>query len=125
MFTRVYWNQPVGPSIRVSVPVGAQNTSNFVSPTRNVLLQLCRNLTHTLIIYWCFARHNFEVLAPFRLRNYFPLNLQFCFYKSCFCQSTGECINPFPNNKILDSSKLKEFADDNFKFDENGRKFFR
>ena len=32
-------------------------------------------------------------------------------------------INPFPNNKILDSSKLKEFAFDNFKFDENGRKF--
>ena len=24
--------------------------------------------------------------------------------------------------KIVDSSKLKEFADDNFKFDENGRK---
>ena len=24
---------------------------------------------------------------------------------------------------ILDSSKLKEFADDNIKFDENGRKF--
>ena len=37
----------------------------------------------------------------------------------------GKNINPFPNNKILDSSKLKEFADDNFKFDENGRKFFR
>ena len=28
----------------------------------------------------------------------------------------------FPNDKFLDSSKLKEFADDNFKFDENGRK---
>ena len=25
--------------------------------------------------------------------------------------------------QILDSSKLKQFADDNFKFDENGRKF--
>ena len=25
--------------------------------------------------------------------------------------------------QILDSFKLKEFADDNFKFDENGRKF--
>ena len=25
--------------------------------------------------------------------------------------------------QILDSSKLKEFADDNFKFDENGRVF--
>ena len=32
-------------------------------------------------------------------------------------------LNPFPNDKILDSSRLKDFADDNFKFDENGRKF--
>ena len=32
-------------------------------------------------------------------------------------------LNPFPNNKFLDSSNLKEFADDNFKFDENGKKF--
>ena len=30
---------------------------------------------------------------------------------------------PFPKRQILDSSKLKEIADDNFKFDENGRKF--
>ena len=28
----------------------------------------------------------------------------------------------FPKRQILDSSKLKEFADDNFKFDENDRK---
>ena len=28
----------------------------------------------------------------------------------------------FTTQQILDSSKLKEFADDNFKFDENGRK---
>ena len=28
----------------------------------------------------------------------------------------------FPKRQILDSSKLKKFADDNFKFDENGRK---
>ena len=27
------------------------------------------------------------------------------------------------NRQILDSSKLKEFADNNFKFDKNGRKF--
>ena len=31
-------------------------------------------------------------------------------------------FNPFPNDKF-NSSKPKEFADDNFKFDENGRKF--
>ena len=32
-------------------------------------------------------------------------------------------INPFPNDKFLDSSKLKEAADDNLMFDESGRKF--
>ena len=31
-------------------------------------------------------------------------------------------IQPFTRQQILDPSKLKEFADDNFKFDENGRK---
>ena len=30
---------------------------------------------------------------------------------------------PFPKQQILDSSKLKELADDYFKFDWNGRKF--
>ena len=30
---------------------------------------------------------------------------------------------PFPKRQILDSSKLKEFADDNFKFDKISRKF--
>ena len=29
---------------------------------------------------------------------------------------------PITKRQILDSSKQKEFADDNFKFDENGRK---
>ena len=37
----------------------------------------------------------------------------------------GKGFNPFPNDKFLESFKLKEFADDNFKFDENGRKFFK
>ena len=32
-------------------------------------------------------------------------------------------LNPFPNDKILDWSKLKEFADNNFEFDENGVTF--
>ena len=39
---------------------------------------------------------------------YIPLKFQF---------------NPLPDDKILDWSKLKQFADDNFKFDENSRKF--
>ena len=32
-------------------------------------------------------------------------------------------FSPFPNDKFLDFSKLKEFADNNFKFDENCSKF--
>ena len=32
------------------------------------------------------------------------------------------CNNPITRQQVLDSSKLKEFAEDNFKFDENGRK---
>ena len=32
-------------------------------------------------------------------------------------------FKPFPKRQILDHSTLKGFADDNFTFDENGRKF--
>ena len=34
-------------------------------------------------------------------------------------------FNPFPNDKFLDSSQFKEFADNNFNFVENGRKLFK
>ena len=34
-------------------------------------------------------------------------------------------INPFPKRQILDSSKLKEFTNDNLNFDENVRKFLK
>ena len=47
-------------------------------------------------------------------------------YPKCdFCSSVSTCLcfNPFPNDKFLDPSKLKEVAAGNFKFDENGRKF--
>ena len=35
------------------------------------------------------------------------------------------CIEYFPKQKILDSSKLKEFPDDNFRSDKIGRKFLK
>ena len=51
-----------------------------------------------------------------------------CFKKACFPGTSKgvvvwEWVSPFPKKQILDSSKLKEFEDDNFKFDGNGRKF--
>ena len=43
------------------------------------------------------------------------------------CQKQGNTVpppllSPITRRQILDSSNLKEFADDNFKFDKNGRK---
>ena len=32
-------------------------------------------------------------------------------------------FNPFPKRQNLDAPKLKEFTDDEFKFDDNGRTF--
>ena len=40
-----------------------------------------------------------------------------------FCPSRVKQAKVFSKQPILESSKLKEFADDNFNFDENGRKF--
>ena len=53
-----------------------------------------------------------------------------CFEKASFPDTSKgfflwELVNFFPNDKFLDSSKLIEFADDNFGFDENGRNFFK
>ena len=52
------------------------------------------------------------------------------------CQKVSLCVNglncifkalaeylPFPKQQILNSSRQKQFADNNFRFDENGRKF--
>ena len=40
----------------------------------------------------------------------------------CCLVKSSITVDPFPNDEILDSSKLEEFADDNLKFDENDRK---
>ena len=42
-----------------------------------------------------------------------------------YSQYSRNFCYPFPKQQILDSSKLKEFADDNFKLGVNGRKFFK
>ena len=34
-------------------------------------------------------------------------------------------FDPSPKRQILDSSELRDFADDNFKLDENGGEFFK
>ena len=51
----------------------------------------------------------------------------FLLFTKCFLLFPNQILpyQPFPNQQILDSSKLKEFTNDNFNFDENGRQFFK
>ena len=42
--------------------------------------------------------------------------------KWCIGEWVEHLTKPITRQQILDSSKLKEFTDDNLKFDENGRK---
>ena len=51
------------------------------------------------------------------LSNWTNLRFLFPFMKY------SDVFQPFPKQQILDPSKLKVFADDNFERDENGRKF--
>ena len=48
------------------------------------------------------------------------LYLNFCKHALSF-NHRESCFKPFPKRQILDSFKLKEFADDNVIFNENGR----
>ena len=41
------------------------------------------------------------------------------------CNVILSILYPFPKQHILDSSEQKDFADDNFKYDKNGRNFFK
>ena len=44
-----------------------------------------------------------------------------CTESVCYVSVTSQ-YNAIQDDRILESSELKDFADDNFKFDENGRK---
>ena len=55
-------------------------------------------------------------------------NEQFLLFQQCFLPfekivGKGVDVGVFPKQQILESSKLKESADENFEFDENGRNF--
>ena len=71
-----------------------------------------------------------ESILQHLIKSFWLMELFEDWHRTIFLQRRGfsgkevkTVFNPFPHKKILDSSKLKEFAGDNFKFDENGRKF--
>ena len=70
----------------------------------------------------CGKRRNCSLRAISRFPTVFSKGLFPRDVKRCHCVEMGQ---PFPKRQILDSSKLEDFADDNFKFEENGRKLSR
>ena len=60
---------------------------------------------------------------PWLKQTFWHINLV-CFTKKLIFSGKHSCkFKPFPKQHILDSSKLKEFANNNFKFDDYDRKF--
>ena len=53
---------------------------------------------------------------------FYSISLNYIATASAPIHAFLDIFYPFPKQTILDSSKLKEVTDDNFKVDENGRK---
>ena len=60
-------------------------------------------------------------VTPFLSAFLCHIVLRICVISVVYCKLTH--INPFAYDAILDSSKWKEFADDNFEFEKSGSKF--
>ena len=91
-----------------------------------IVLKLCRYIHHVLKL--CVTQ--FSTIYSLCFKDYLPLYFKFFFFFSFFCEGGVKLFVsvkgwrvylPFPKWQILDSSKLEEFADNNFRFDENGR----
>ena len=78
------------------------------------LLVLCL-VRHTLLFIYFFR----ELISFIGFLDRCHTSVFIALNKLC----TNKCFDPFPNDKFLDISKPVDFAGDNSKFDENGRKF--
>ena len=70
--------------------------------------------------YWVYGHRMVNEVDFKRFRQAFNVSVKKEFADDEMVSVTHK---PFPNDKFLDSFKLKEFADNNFKLNENGRKF--
>ena len=104
--------------------VGNENNSTVIYNDLFLGLQISKITLHNTVIRTpiketVFSKHCGE-------KKKMLVTSIFFFSTQCFLSSQRQIplfkpLNPFPNNKFLDPSKLKAFPDDNFKFDENGR----
>ena len=85
------------------------------NPTR--ALYFCHAFIHLLICHRLCPEDCRLMTKPHGL-SWIEFDISF---SECYTYTIPSAY-PITRRQILDSSKLKEFADDNFKFDENGRK---
>ena len=77
-----------------------------------------KNVTQKLTLQVYRLLCNFEENERYDHSFVVPQSLCAC---CCLGAKTGiSFLQPFPKRQILDYSKMKQFADDNFKFDEMG-----
>ena len=89
-----------------------ESTENIVGKGENAGYQ------HFLLFPQCFQKFSFPSLK-FGISG---LRLKLILQGNSCTKESKLADKPITRQQLLDYSKLKEFADDNFKFDENGRK---
>ena len=85
-------------------------------------MSICSSNTRKALFITAMRQKSREIIAG---KGEIAPNEAFLLSCNVFFLSIDKSFNPFPKQQILDSSKLKEFADDNFKFNENKRKLFK
>ena len=83
------------------------------------------SFSHNVVLHFPIQISIFLVTFILSSANAFRLDLCrfFVVGKELTLYQTILTFNPLPDDKILDRSKLKQSADDDFKFDESSRKF--
>ena len=89
----------------------------------NVFCSFTESCVSLVAFHFFFFVYKMVFNCSLRVTSPFPT----LFSKDLYCRhmKIRACLGkgkPITRRQILDSSKLKEFADDNFKFEENGRK---
>ena len=114
---------------RVSIHWILQAAVFFFYLDLSTILSFGRGNQHFVLLrFLVFFLMNFIISGAFYLRSTNAWNLVqskiSSFGKKISPLLSSEwLIKPYPKQQILDSSKLKQFADDHFKFNENGRMF--
>ena len=120
-------------SYAVSSVVVNHTVSKFIDAGKEVFSKHC--VKQEKILVNSISCHPFSVmfsnsffLRVVKSRDCVANKLHEIFFSKSILQNRNKVtsnlfFNPLQKGKTLDSSKLKEFADDNFKFDNNGRKF--